>query len=155
MTGVRWSDLAAAEPELAEHGRRLIYGLGIGMGFLGTVRKDGGPRLHPVCPGIAAGGLWVFVPEHTVKWHDLRRDPRYALHAFPADEDEEFYVSGTARFAEDDAELRAAVTEAVPHSAPPHEALVELRIERALHTTWANWATPESHPVRTIWRAGD
>ena len=34
-------------------GRRLLYQYGPGLGFLATVRRDGAPRLHPVCPVIA------------------------------------------------------------------------------------------------------
>ena len=45
-----WSEFAAREPELAASGRSLLYQYGVGLAFLGTVRRDGGPRLHPMCP---------------------------------------------------------------------------------------------------------
>src|SRR6266851_2560720 len=48
--GVAWSTLAAERPDLAEAGRALLYQFGVGLAFLGTIRKDGGPRVHPVCP---------------------------------------------------------------------------------------------------------
>ena len=41
-----WAALEAAAPELAAEGRRLFYQFGVGSGFLVTIRKDGGPRLH-------------------------------------------------------------------------------------------------------------
>jgi hypothetical protein len=44
-----WAEFAHARPELAEAGRRLLYQFGVGLGFLATVRADGGPRLHPMC----------------------------------------------------------------------------------------------------------
>jgi hypothetical protein len=31
-------------------GRDLLYQFGVGLGFLSTVRRDGGPRVHPICP---------------------------------------------------------------------------------------------------------
>jgi hypothetical protein len=36
----------------------------------------------------------------------------------------------------------------------PHDTdmLYELKIDCALHTTWENWATPQSRPLRTVWR---
>lgn len=37
--------------------RELFYQYGIGLGFLATVRPDGGPRLHPICPIITDEGF--------------------------------------------------------------------------------------------------
>jgi len=51
----RWEDLERQAPELAGHGRRLLYQFGLGLGFLATIRPDGGPRLHPFCPIVADG----------------------------------------------------------------------------------------------------
>jgi hypothetical protein len=94
----RWSDFAAEKPGMAEAGHALIYQFRVGLGYLATVRKDGGPRVHPVCPVIAHDGLYVFIGNHSPKVHDLLRDGRFALHAFPHPEvDDEFYVSGRAR----------------------------------------------------------
>lgn len=56
-----WAEFEMAAPELADEGKRLFYQFGVGLGFLATIREDGGPRLHPVCPVIAADGLYVFV----------------------------------------------------------------------------------------------
>ena len=53
----RWSEFAAEQPDMAEAGRALIYQFRVGLGYLATVRKDGGPRVHPVCPVIAHDGI--------------------------------------------------------------------------------------------------
>ena len=91
----RWSDLEREEPQLAETGRALIYQHKVGLGYLATVRKDGGPRLHPVCPTLANGGLYLFVLNSSPKCRDLHRDGRFALHTFPCvDVYDEFYVTG-------------------------------------------------------------
>jgi Pyridoxamine 5'-phosphate oxidase len=93
----RWSEFAVETPGMAEAGRALLYQFRVGLGYLATVRRDGGPRVHPVCPVIAHGGLYVFVGNHSPKAHDLLRDGRFALHAFPHEVDDEFYVSERAR----------------------------------------------------------
>ena len=51
----RWEQFAEREPRLSEAGRALFYQYGPGLGFLATVRADGGPRMHPICPVIAEG----------------------------------------------------------------------------------------------------
>lgn len=91
-----WSEFAAAEPELAAAVRALLQQYGPGMGYLATVRADGGPRVHPVSPVITDEGLYCFVVS-SAKRHDLERDGRYALHSYPPEEsDDEAYVTGRA-----------------------------------------------------------
>ena len=91
MTGLAWKDFATATPKIAAEGERLLHQFGIGLAFIATTRKDGGPRLHPCCPLIADGRLYVFVTGPSPKRFDLERDGRYALHSFPpADNDDEF-----------------------------------------------------------------
>ena len=52
-----WSAFAAAEPDLAAAIRALLQQYGPGMGYLATVRADGGPRVHPVSPVITDEGI--------------------------------------------------------------------------------------------------
>ncbi len=57
-----WAELERNAPALADAGRKLIYQFGqMGLTFLATVRKDGGPRLHPICITIVDGGLYAFI----------------------------------------------------------------------------------------------
>ena len=105
----RWSDFATAEPEMAKDGRDLFYRVGIGLGYLATVRKDGGPRVHPFCPVVAGDGIYGFILNASAKKLDLDRGGRYAVHSFPAEEvDDEFYITGTARVVTDEAEYATA-----------------------------------------------
>lgn len=93
---VRWSELEAARPDLAEAGRGLLYQFGVGLAFLSTVRADGGPRLHPICPMVVDGALVAHIVP-SPKRDDLHRDGRYALHSFPcADGEDAFYLTGHA-----------------------------------------------------------
>src|SRR5215472_16621073 len=151
-----WAAFAEREPELAEHGRRLFYPLGldkVGLGFLATTRADGGPRLHPVCPALLGGGLYVFVIGHSPKRADLGRDGRYALHCFPAEKDDEsFYCSGPAREISDP-RARAAAVPGFAHDVRDDEALFERRLSRVLHTVWENPRMPETRPIYRRWRA--
>ncbi len=96
----RWSEFAAERPDLAEAGKGLLYQFGVGLAFLSTVRPDGGPRLHPVCPVLVSGALTAHVVPSR-KRDDLHRDGRYALHSFPCPDNEDaFYLTGRARLAD-------------------------------------------------------
>jgi hypothetical protein len=91
-----WSEFAVAEPRLAASIHALVHQYGPGLGYLATIRPDGGPRIHPVSPFIGGDGLFCFVID-SPKRRDLERDGRYALHSFPPeDTDDEAYVSGLA-----------------------------------------------------------
>src|SRR5262247_149433 len=91
-----WGELSESSPDLAAAGRALLYQFGVGLGFLATVRRDGGPRVHPMCPLIHGDGMYAFIVPGP-KQADLRRDGRYALHSFPCDDNEDaFYCTGTA-----------------------------------------------------------
>jgi hypothetical protein len=103
-TELSWDQFAAARPDLASAGQDLLYQFGTGLGFLSTVRADGGPRLHPICPVLISGKLVAhIIPSR--KRDDLYRDPRYALHSFPVPVNEDaFYLTGRA-YPVDDTDL--------------------------------------------------
>ena len=91
-----WSQFVTAAPLLAARVRALFEQHGQGLGYLATVRADGGPRVHPVVPVITDEGLFCFVVR-SPKRRDLERDGRYALHALPPEFGfEEAYLAGTA-----------------------------------------------------------
>lgn len=91
-----WPQFASAAPRLASQVRALFQQYGQGLGYLATVRADGGPRVHPVSPVITDDGLFCFVIP-SPKRRDLERDGRYALHSFPPEHtNDEAYLSGTA-----------------------------------------------------------
>jgi hypothetical protein len=95
---ITWTQFAQQQPALAAAGREQFYHFGPGLGFLATVRRDGGPRVHPVCPVISEAGLHVLILPGP-KRGDLRRDGRYALHSEtcpPPRQDDGFAVTGQA-----------------------------------------------------------
>ena len=95
---VTWKQFEESEPELAALGEGQLFQFGVGLAFLATVRKDGAPRLHPLCPVLHDGHLYIFVPQSSPKREDLLRDGRYALQVFPPPKEvsEEFYLTGKA-----------------------------------------------------------
>jgi hypothetical protein len=148
-----WAEFEASAPELTALGRSCIYFYGPGLGFLATVRPDGGPRLHPVCPSVVDGALWVLVGD-SPKRRDLERDPRFALHTFPQPEvDDEFYLRGEALRDADtshDESVRAAMKESGINTGDDDH-LYELRIDRALHSKYEHRG--QWPPEYTKWRA--
>ncbi len=147
----RWGEFAAERTELAEVGRSMLYQVPVGLGYMATVRKDGGPRVHPVCPVIENDGLYVFVGNHSPKLHDLLRDGRYALHTFPLpDIDDEFYVSGRVTRVDESA-VRQVVYETYTATGAitSDDTLFELLLERVLHARYES--RPSFPPVYTRW----
>jgi hypothetical protein len=95
---ITWNEFERQQPALAEAGRAQFCQFGIGLGFLATIRPDGGPRVHPVCPVISPAGLHLLIVAGP-KQDDLRRDGRYALHSEicpPPRQDDGFALTGQA-----------------------------------------------------------
>ena len=151
-----WSEFEEANPEMAAAGRKLLYQFGIGLGYLATVRKDGGPRVHPICPILSEGRLYGLIGT-SPKQRDLLRDGRYALHTFPSkDVDDEFYVTGRALH-RDDAQLAGRVRAAfvaTGGTSTNDELLFEFAIEHALLSVYKKRGEPNNWPPRyTKWHA--
>jgi len=160
-TMITWTEFEKRRPELAKAGREQFYHFGVGLGFLATVRRDGGPRVHPVCPVISPAGLHILVISGP-KLGDLRRDGRYALHSEtcpPPREDDGFAVFGRGRETRDEA-TRAVVREQVLAERDgvlwpdfDDQALFELLVDRCLLTlTQAGDGFPKGP---TIWRPAE
>lgn len=164
-----WSEFGRQRPDLAEAGRALFYQVGVGLAFLSTVRADGGPRLHPMCPLIVGGALVAHIIP-SAKRDDLHRDGRYAMHSFPCDDNEDaFYITGRAALVGDASLARAAAAQFLAErdmrAEPPgfgDGEFFEFRLSRCLltrtdghgdwnprHATWSVGAGPgngDGHP---------
>jgi hypothetical protein len=155
---VSWMDFAAVRPDLAEAGRGLLYQPGVGLAYLASVRRDGGPRVHPMCPILDSEGLFAFIVP-SPKRADLLRDGRYSMHSFPRPDNEDaLYLSGTAHLV-DDPEVRSRLSElfvserkALGVPAPSRdEVLFRFAIASCLLTRTTGHGDP--NPVHTVWRA--
>jgi len=148
-----WTEFEAAAPDLAAAGRRLLFQYGPGLAFLATVRADGGPRLHPICPAIVDGHLCAFIID-SPKRRDLLRDGRYALHSFlPEQSDDEFMLLGRAAPIDDPARCRAvsAALGALGVTHEENDRLFAFTIERAYYAAYKGHGTAAGPPVRTRW----
>jgi hypothetical protein len=155
-----WEEFERERLDLAGAGRGLLYQFGgVGLAFLATVRRDGGPRVHPMCPLVERGGLFAFLVP-SPKRADLIRDRRYAMHSFPSPVNEDaFYLAGVAE-ARPEADLREAVAavwfrERELDAPPPgfdEELLFEFRIDACLLTRTTGHG--DYSPRHTVWTAG-
>ena len=138
----------SAKPTLANRGRQILYNSGVPLGYLATVRKDGGPRVHPFCPILCNGGLYGLIGP-SPKQHDLIRDGRYAIHSFPLrDRDDEFYLTGHS-VVRDEGSLEQTVRaayEATGGGSVGSERLFEFMIERVLLSTYKERGEPDNWP---------
>ena len=154
---IAWGAFADEEPELAASGRELLYQFGVGLAFLATTRADGAPRVHPMCPVQTDDALYAFIVP-SPKRNDLRRDGRFAMHSFPADENEDaFFITGHARSVEDRA-IRSAVMDRYREErkldGPPDGGdtwqLFEFLLDSCMLTRTAGHGDPA--PQHTTWK---
>lgn len=149
---VSFADVEATEPEFAARVRGTFDKHG--HKFLATLRADGSPRVSGIEARIADGELWLAGMPRSVKFADLRRDPRMALHsgsdepaAFTADAK----VSGRAVEITDSADIAAYARSAqVPEEVQPFE-LFRIDLEQVVLT-----AVSEERDALLIssWRPG-
>ncbi len=159
MATVSWAEFAATRPDLAGPGRDLLYQFGVGLAFLSTVRPDGGPRLHPICPLVIGERLVAHIIP-SPKRDDLDRDGRFALHSFPAEASEAaFYLTGNAERITDADLLRAAAAQFLAErqlNAEPDGfsdgVFFEFLIGRCLLTQTTGQG--DWHPRHSAWAAG-
>ncbi|MFN0110131.1 MAG: pyridoxamine 5'-phosphate oxidase family protein [Blastocatellia bacterium] len=102
---MNWNDFKTAAPELAEAGEKLFERVGVVM--VGSIRKDGSPRISPVEPLFAGNELYFGMMPDTLKAHDLLRDGRCTIHNVISDKNAaegEFKINGVMRTVEDESE---------------------------------------------------
>ena len=147
-----WLEFKSAEPGLAAEAQRLFYQWKVGLAALATVRPDGGPRVHPICPLITDDGLFGFIVSGP-KLEDLKRDGRYSLHSEsvpPPNYDDGFYFTGRVSFPTD-TDVRARCEAQFKAERPDFDfpmgdqTLVEFHLERALLMI--------TNQKPTVWRA--
>lgn len=93
-----WDDFATAAPELAAEGSERFERTGLVL--VGSIRRDGFPRISPVEPILLDGHLYLGMMHRSTKALDLRRDSRCLVHSIVTNKDGtdgEFKVYGRAR----------------------------------------------------------
>ncbi len=123
-------------PELARLGLARLNSARVAL--LGTLRRDGSPRISPVEPCIAEGQLLIGAMAWSAKASDLRRDPRYVVHSVvtgPDTAEGELKLNGSV--VEASQHLRASATGAWWQARAPEIAVVfTLHIGQAVFIDW-------------------
>lgn len=145
-----WEQFEKAAPEMAAFGAKRISE---NLMYLGTVRQDGAPRVHPFTPFITSGRLFAFMYPTSPKGHDLQRNGRYAIHSPVKDEHGsggEFLITGTARFIGDE-ETRALAAKGCPYTSKGEYICFEFLVKECRTTFYADgtphyarWKEPSS-----------
>lgn len=159
MTSSSWAAFQAAEPDFAAsvQARFGQYKHHI----LATLRKDGSPRVTGLEVNFRFGELWLGMMPNSRKALDLRRDPRFAMHANPGPDDTMEYadvrVSGRA-VEETDPDVLARFIGEVKPPEPFH--LFRTELTEVVSTGVENEdlvvrAWHPGNPLRTIHRGTD
>jgi hypothetical protein len=143
-----WKAFAQQAPEIAAFGEARFRS---GVAYLGTLRADGSPRVHPVTP-IMGEQLFLFMEPTSPKGNDLQRDPRYTLHCSVEDSSGgggEFYVSGRATLSNDPL-VRAQAAKASSYKPSDRYILFVFTVEFAFMNNYINgkpntqrWQSPD------------
>ena len=169
-----WAQFEREAPELTDVAARLWPGLvalhrderlpdgasWFAVSYLATVRRDGGPRLHPFCPLVADGRLCAAIPRASPKGWDLRRDPRCVIHAMPGPDDDELCIRATAREVSGDPSIRAAIRAVVARTevggmieSVSYDPLFEFDVRQVDVAHWVDIGQRGTHAIRRQWRA--
>jgi uncharacterized pyridoxamine 5'-phosphate oxidase family protein len=145
-----WKTFETQSAELAEFAVTRLHNK---VAYLATIRKDGSPRVHPFTPIIGEGHFFVFMEPTSPKGHDLRRDPRFAVHCSVSDtsgESGEVFLSGKAVFIED-ADMRILAVNVSPYKPAERYILFELHPENVTVTEYPD----DGGPVRRHWKISE
>jgi Pyridoxamine 5'-phosphate oxidase len=133
---MNWRDLEAAAPEIAQPGKDRFDRTRVAL--LGTLRKDGSPRISPVEPYLTQGHLLFGAMSWSAKTRDLVRDPRCVLHSAisgPDSGEGELKLYGHATQADD--EIRNGCPEGWWAARSTEAASVfSLDIDQAMFISW-------------------
>lgn len=146
-----WEELEEAAPEIGAHGRELIERFQFIL--VGTLTKDGSPRITPVEAYVVDGHLLVNMIPRSLKALDLLRDPRVYVHA-PVTAKEgspEFKLAGRAAVLADKSlrtKLDDLFWEMIQWRPAPDSHYFEIFAERAA------WVTYDEGQTSIRWRAG-
>jgi hypothetical protein len=146
-----FADLEREQPELATRVRAVFDAHRHKV--LATLRADGSPRVSGIEASVVTGELWLAGMPRSVKFADLRRDPRMALHSGSDDPDRftaDAKVAGTAAEVADPGE-RAAFAGATGNPADGGYELFRIDLDQVVLTAVSE---EKDALVITSWRPG-
>jgi hypothetical protein len=126
------------------------------VAYIATSAKDGSPRLHPFTPLIGGGRLLAFIGKRMVKYGNLLRDPRCAIHALIGRDDEEFMIIGRAVVSDDWAtSMQTAIEARKINMTSRNHVPFEFMIERVHWAIWEGLGTPDIRRRAERWEVRD
>ncbi len=152
---LNWSEFKLESPDLAALGEERFERTG--MVLVGTIRKDGWPRISPVEPLIHEEHLYLGMMWQSRKALDLLRDPRCAVNGIVSNRDGtegEFKLFGVV-VEENDLEVRRRFCDALFEKIgwkpeEPEFHLFAMDIHSAAFIRFEN-----EEMEHFVWRAGD
>jgi hypothetical protein len=157
-----WKSIADAEPAFAKAVKDVFDANK--HKILGTLRRDGSPRLSGIELAFKDGDLWLGMMPGSLKALDLRRDPRMALHSAtaapegdnPSEWPGDVKLAGRGIEITDPEEIaafyRAAAEEA--GGGPDATGAHLFRID-VTEVVWTRVGTPADHLAIDIWHEGE
>jgi hypothetical protein len=140
---MRWDGFAAAAPELAGLGEERLRAKELCL--VGTLRKNGWPRISPVEPEFVDGELLLGMMWQSPKALDLLRDPRIVVHSVVSErsgKEGDFKLYGRVVDVQDPdrrAAYRAAIKARIDWEPPePNYHLFAIDIDSAGFVTFAD-----------------
>lgn len=148
---ISWRKFEQESSEIANACTRLL--IRSEVAFLATVSRTGRPRLHPFVPKVVDGRLVAFVMDSSPKIKDLQVRKQYSIHTLPGCEDEECFLSGEAKYVDEDVRFRSKAATAMGFATgvDEHHILYEFLLDRALWTRWIDFGTKDHRPNRVRW----
>jgi predicted pyridoxine 5'-phosphate oxidase superfamily flavin-nucleotide-binding protein len=148
-----WEEFERAAPEIAASGRELLEQFQFIL--VGTLTKDGSPRVTPVEAYVIDGHLLVNMIPRSLKALDLLRDPRVYVHAPVTAKGgcPEFKLAGRAQVLEDEGlrrKLDDLFWEMIRWRPLPDSHYFEILAGRAAYVTYG-----DSTQRSTRWRVGE
>ena len=147
-----WSELEATVPEIAGPGRELLDRFQFVI--IGTLMRDGSPRITPVEAYVIDGHLLANMIAQSLKALDLLRDPRVYVHAPVTAKggSPEFKLAGRADVLEDET-LRTKLDDLywkmIEWRPAPDSHYFEFLAERAAWVTYDG-----TGQTRLVWKLG-
>lgn len=154
---VPWGEFEAASPELAKLARGLFDDTGLVL--LGTIRRDGSPRISAVEFLFFADEMYIGMIWQSYKAQDLQRDARCTVMSTVHDRmlgDGEFKMYGVATEVTDEAERQAWAAALMEHMGFSPEDDDEPYHLFKVRVGTASFAKIENDDwFRLLWRAGE
>ena len=136
-----WKEFGNLQPELAQFGKEHFSSK---VAFLGTVRKSGFRRVHPVCPIVSDYNFFVFMEPTSPKGKDLIANDKFSLHSLVTDSNGstgEFWLSGHAFLVSNEI-LRTEAIQSSSYKPKDRYILFQLYVTEAGSNYYSSTGTP-------------